>query len=118
MHKKLAIGCLSLVLSLACGCSPQNDLEIPQDEIALTEQLAASDSVPSILDANIRASGGMDAWSKLTGVAMEAVKTVSINGQVTVQTREKIEIDLSGSRWRVTSFSGDLVERFTVGTLS
>ncbi len=31
-----------------------------QDEIALTEHLAASDSVPSILDANIRASGGMD----------------------------------------------------------
>lgn len=118
MHKKLATGCLSLVLSLACGCSPQNDLETRQDDIALTEQLDASDSVPSILDANVRASGGIDAWSKLTGVAMEAVQTVFINGQVTVQTREKIEIDLSGSLWRVTNFSGDVVERSTVGSLS
>ncbi|MCU0713316.1 MAG: redoxin family protein [Pirellula sp.] len=118
MQNKLAVGCLSLVLSSVCGCSQPSDSEKDQVEIPSTEQATASDSVPSLLDANVRASGGIDAWRKLTGIAMEAEQTVSINGQVTVQTREKTELDLSNSRWRVTSFSGDATERFTVGTLS
>ncbi len=118
VHNKLAIGCFTLVLLFAYGCSQRSDSETHQVEIPPTEQATDSDSVPSLLDANVRASGGIDAWSKLTGIDMEAEQTVSINGQVTVQTREKIELDLSNSRWRVTSFSGEATERFTVGMLS
>lgn len=119
MRKKLAIGCLTLVLSSAYGCSQRSDSDAYQVEIPSSEQdVSASDSTKTILDANVRASGGIDAWRELTCITMEAEQTVSINGQVTVQTREKTELDLSNSRWRVTSLSGDATERFTVGTLS
>lgn len=119
VRNNLTIGCLTLVLSFAFGCSQRSDSDANQVELPASEQtVSASDSTKTLIDANVRASGGVDAWSKLTGIVMEAEQTVSINGQVTVQTREKIEIDLSNSRWRVTNFSGDVVERSTVGNLS
>ncbi|MCU0721770.1 MAG: hypothetical protein MUC83_18815, partial [Pirellula sp.] len=93
MRKTLVIGCLTLVLSSAYGCSKRSDSDAYQFEIPSSEHdVSASDSTKTILDANVRASGGIDAWSKLIGIATEAEQIVSINGQVTVQTRERLEL--------------------------
>jgi thiol-disulfide isomerase/thioredoxin len=72
-------------------------------------------SAQELLSRSIEAEGGKAKWNNVRAYRSISTKTISLNGKASVTTKEVLEIDLVGNRWRLKATDERNQLRVTVG---